>query len=57
MKVVPQVFYKHPKIEKVLIDGLSSVIVKSVQTADTQNERFLAAHALTLVLNFTQLPI
>lgn len=51
MKVVPQVFYTHPKIEKVLVDGLSCVILKSVQTADIQNERFLAAHALTLVLN------
>ncbi len=51
MKVVPQVFYKHPKIEKVLVDGLSCVILKSVQQADLQNERYLAAHALTLVLN------
>ncbi len=51
MKVVPQVFYKHPKIEKVLVDGLSCVIIKSVQQADLQNERYLAAHALTLVLN------
>jgi AraC-like DNA-binding protein len=51
MKVVPQVFYKHPKIEKVLVDGLSSVILKSVQQTDSQNERYLASHALTLVLN------
>ncbi|MBQ4820845.1 AraC family transcriptional regulator [Aquimarina sp. MMG016] len=51
MKVVPQVFYKHPNIEKVLVDGLSCVILKSVQQADLQNERYLAAHALTLVLN------
>ena len=51
MKVVPQVFYKHPKIEKVLVDGLSCVILKSVQKADLQNERYLAAHALTLVLS------
>ncbi len=51
MKVVPQVFYKHPKIEKVLVDGLSCVILKSIQQADLQNERYLAAHALTLVLN------
>ncbi|MBQ0734381.1 helix-turn-helix domain-containing protein [Aquimarina celericrescens] len=51
MKVVPQVFYKHPKIEKVLVDGLSCIILKSVKQADLQNERYLAAHALTLVLN------
>ena len=51
MKVVPQVFYKHPEIEKVLVEGLSSVILKSAQTTDTQNERYLAANAFTLVLN------
>lgn len=51
MKVVPQAFYQHPKIEKVLVDGLSCVILKSVQHADLQNERYLASHALTLVLN------
>ncbi len=51
MKVVPQVFYKHPNIEKVLVDGLSCIILKNVQQADLQNERYLSAHALTLVLN------
>ncbi|MBQ4802874.1 helix-turn-helix transcriptional regulator [Aquimarina sp. MMG015] len=51
MKVVPQVFYQHPRIEKVLIDGLSCVILKNVKQADLQNERYLASHALTLVLN------
>ncbi|MFD0863563.1 helix-turn-helix domain-containing protein [Sungkyunkwania multivorans] len=51
MKVVPQAFYKHPKIEKVLMDGLSCVILKSITEADLQNERYLAAHALTLVLS------
>ncbi|GAA0711608.1 AraC family transcriptional regulator [Aquimarina litoralis] len=51
MKVVPQAFYQHPKIEKVLVDGLSCVILKSVQHSDLQNERYLASHALTLVLN------
>ncbi len=51
MKVVPHVFYKHPNIEKILVDGLSCIIIKSVQEADLQNERYLAAHAITLVLN------
>ncbi|MBW1295432.1 helix-turn-helix transcriptional regulator [Aquimarina litoralis] len=51
MKVVPQAFYQHPKIEKVLVNGLSCVILKSVQHVDLQNERYLASHALTLVLN------
>ncbi|MDH7447959.1 helix-turn-helix transcriptional regulator [Aquimarina sp. 2201CG14-23] len=51
MKVVPQAFYQHPKIEKVLMDGLSCVILKNVQQVDLQNQRYLASHALTLVLN------
>lgn len=51
MKVVPQAFYQHPKIEKVLVDGLSCVILKSVGQADLQNQRYLSSHALTLVLN------
>ncbi|NAS12790.1 helix-turn-helix domain-containing protein [Poritiphilus flavus] len=51
MKVVPQAFYQHPNIEKVLVDGLSAVILKKVSQADLQNERYLAAHALTYVRN------
>ncbi|MDY8134767.1 AraC family transcriptional regulator [Aquimarina sp. 2201CG5-10] len=51
MKVVPQAFYKHPNIEKIFVDGLSCVILKRTQSADLQNERYLGAHALTLVLN------
>ncbi len=51
MKVVPSAFYQHPKIEKILVDGLSSVIFKRVTEADLQNQRYLSAHAVTLVLN------
>ncbi|WP_103069572.1 helix-turn-helix domain-containing protein [Aquimarina sediminis] len=51
MKVVPQLFYKHPEIEKILVDGLSCVIQKTVQYTDFQNQRYLASHAITLVLN------
>ena len=51
MKIVPQVFYDHSEIEKILVDGLSSVLVKKVQSPDAENERFLSAHALTLVLH------
>lgn len=50
MKVVPHAFYMHPGIEKILIDGNSCVIAKQVTQADTNNERYLAANALTLVL-------
>ncbi len=50
MKVVPHAFYMHPGIEKILIDGNSCVIAKQITQADTNNERYLAANALTLVL-------
>ncbi|MEO0528099.1 MAG: AraC family transcriptional regulator [Bacteroidota bacterium] len=51
MKVVPQAFYQHPKIQKILMDGLSCIIQKSVTNADRQNQRYLSSHALTLVIN------
>ncbi len=51
MKVVPQAFYQHPQIEKILVDGLSCVILKSVAQTDLQNQRYLSAHAFTLVTN------
>ncbi|NHF60705.1 helix-turn-helix transcriptional regulator [Flavobacteriaceae bacterium TP-CH-4] len=51
MKVVPQAFYQHPHIEKVMVDGLSCILLKSVRHTDVQNQRYLSAHALTLVLN------
>ena len=51
MKVVPQAFYASPKIEKISVDKLCSILFKSVSKADFQNERFLASHAITLVLN------
>lgn len=51
MKVVPQAFYQHPKIENILVDGLSCVLFKSVQYRDLQNQRYMAAHALSIILN------
>ncbi len=50
MKVVPHAFYLNPAIEKILIDGNSAVIHKKVTASDIQNQRYLASHALTLVL-------
>ena len=51
MKVVPQGFYNNPGIEKIMVDGLCSIIYKSVEQIDSHNERYLSAHALTLVLD------
>lgn len=51
MRVVPQAFYQHPNIENILTDGLSCVFLKNVTQRDVQNQRYMAAHALSLVLN------
>ncbi|WP_299529543.1 helix-turn-helix domain-containing protein [Ulvibacterium sp.] len=51
MKVVPQAFYQNSKIEKILWDGLSCALEKTVSHTDTQNQRYLASHAITLVRN------
>lgn len=53
MKVVPQTFYQHPRIENILVNGLSCVLLKNVQYRDLQNQRYVASHALILVLNGT----
>ncbi len=51
MRVVPQGFYSNPGLQKIMVDGLCSVIYKSVDQVDSHNERYLSSHALTLVLN------
>lgn len=49
MRVVPQAFYESSSTRKIMVDGLSCVIEKKVNHSDSNNERYLAAHALTLV--------
>ncbi len=51
MRVVPQAFYRHAGIEKIMVDDLSCIVFKSVDQVDLQNQRYLASHALTLVLS------
>ncbi len=53
MKVVPHAFYMHPDIEKILIDGDSSIIDKKINAPDIQNQRYLSSHALTVILQRT----
>ena len=50
MKTVPQAFYEAAAIEKIMVDGLSSIIYKEVETAALDNNRFVATPALTMVL-------
>ncbi|KZS41030.1 hypothetical protein AWE51_24065 [Aquimarina aggregata] len=51
MKIVPQAFYAHTEIEKVLVNGLSCVLLKNTKQVGFQNNRYLATHAITIVLN------
>lgn len=51
MRIVPQAFYQNPSVSKILVDELCAVIHKKVSTVDLNNERFLASHAITIVLN------
>lgn len=51
MKIVPQAFYMASAIKKIMVDGDCCIIHKKTEVADLDNQRLLAAHALTVVLN------
>lgn len=50
MKVVPQLLYQHPKVKKILTDGLSCIVQKTMDTIDTNTDHYVAAHVLSVVL-------
>jgi len=50
MKIVPQLLYQHPKVRVVLVDGLSSIIHKTIDTIDTKTDHYLASHVISIVL-------
>lgn len=50
MKVVPQLLYQHQKVKKILIDGLSCIVHKTIDTIDTNTDHYVAAHVLSVVL-------
>ena len=51
MKVLPQLFYETPEYQKILVDGLSSVVYKKLDNPVWHKEGYVSAHAITLVLN------
>ena len=51
MKTVPRIFFDHPAIETLFMDGNAAVFFKKVQAPSERNERFVSAHAITLVLS------
>lgn len=50
MKVVPQLLYKHKNVRKIMVDGLSCIVHKTVDTIDVNTDHFLASHVLSVVL-------
>lgn len=50
MKVVPAAFMDSPHVDKLLVDGMSGIMAKRLAQPSEDNERYLAAHALTFVL-------
>ena len=50
MKIVPQLLYQHEKVKKIMIDGLSSIVHKSIDTIDTETDHYVATHVISIVL-------
>ena len=53
LKILPQLFYETPEYQKILVDGLSSIIHKKVHEPIYQKEGYVSTHAITLVLRGT----
>jgi AraC family transcriptional regulator, exoenzyme S synthesis regulatory protein ExsA len=53
LKILPQLFYETPEYQKILVDGLSSIIHKKVHEPVFQKEGYVSVHAITLVLKGT----
>ena len=50
LKILPQIFYESDHIEKLLVDGLSSIIYKKLDAPVYHKEGYVSAHAITVVL-------
>ncbi|MBA4054654.1 MAG: AraC family transcriptional regulator [Marivirga sp.] len=50
LKILPQLFYQTPEIRKILVDGLSCIIHKKLDTPVLHKEGYVSTHAITLVL-------
>jgi AraC family transcriptional regulator, exoenzyme S synthesis regulatory protein ExsA len=50
LKILPQLFYQTPEVDKILVDGLSCIIHKVVRKPVANKEGYVSTHALTLVL-------
>jgi len=50
MKVVPQLLYQHKNVRKIMVDGLSSIVYKNIDTIDTDTDHYVATHVISIVL-------
>ena len=50
MRILPQLFYQTPEIDKILVDGLSCIIHKVMHEPVWHKEGYVSTHALTVVL-------
>jgi len=50
MKVVPQLLYQHKNVKKIMVDGLSSIVYKNIDTIDTETDHYVATHVISIVL-------
>jgi AraC family transcriptional regulator, exoenzyme S synthesis regulatory protein ExsA len=51
MRVLPQLFYQTPEVDKILVDGLSCIVHKVIHEPVWHKEGYVSTHAITLVLN------
>lgn len=50
VKILPQLFYETPEIQKILVDGLSCVVYKQLDDPVWHKEGYVSTHAVTMVL-------
>lgn len=50
LKILPQLFYESPDVQKILVDGLSCAVYKKVEQPVWHKEGYVSTHATTLVL-------
>jgi AraC-like DNA-binding protein len=53
MKVVPQLLYQHKNVRKIMVDGLSCIVHKTMDTIDVNTDHYVSSHVLSVVLKGT----
>ena len=50
MKIVPHLLYTHKNVNKIMVDGLSCIVHKTIDTIDTDTDHYVASHVISIVL-------